>query len=265
VNNDYLLEVNEGADWMDCLLRSGRVLYDEVLFYGALKSTDGLRSCLGLKPTYEDIASKVKQMINLLFWPEEGNREALIKLCRSVDKDFETVLQAGTKPYYYAEIGLRRYDPRCDVYANTLAILFGVADRVKAKQILNFFQAEKVHEPFPVRVLHPPVQPTDAFRFWHFRDWGVMSWLQEPGNFQNGGIWPYVGGFYVILWPGSDAKRMLEKLACANKVGKIEWEFNEWLNLQGVPLGSPYQSWSAAMYILAYYSIQKKIKVLPQV
>ncbi|MCX6815892.1 MAG: glycogen debranching protein, partial [Candidatus Aenigmarchaeota archaeon] len=52
----------------------------------------------------------------------------------------------------------------------------------------------------------------------------------------------------------------LEKLAAANKLGKgkKDWEFNEWLTAAGVPMGSAYQSWSAAMFILAHEYVKGK-------
>jgi len=53
-----------------------------------------------------------------------------------------------------------------------------------------------------------------------------------PEQYHNGGIWPFVGGFYVaaLVKAGQHdrAARVLEKLAEVNRLGiEEEWEFNE--------------------------------------
>ena len=251
VNNDHLIEATEGEDWNDWLVRSGRILYDNVLFYKALKSYDEIRSILGLSSEYSKLQDEVRNSINLLLWPREKNIEMVRKKFgfSYIGKDFEIALQGGERPYYFAEIGFRKYDPRCDVYANTLSILFGVSDKEKTRSILNYFKSKKVDEPFPVRILDPPVYENDPFRIFYFRE-SDFPYSQKPGYGQNGGIWPFVGGFYVLMLKKMNFKfdDALKKLAEVN----IKTGFNEWLDWYGVPHGSHNQSWSAATYILAY-------------
>ena len=57
-NADWLIETNEGADWMDMLLRSGRVLYDNVLLYKALKDTDEILSILNLEVLWVTVSPR---------------------------------------------------------------------------------------------------------------------------------------------------------------------------------------------------------------
>ena len=259
LNNDTLLETHEGSDWMDLLVRSGRVLYDQVLYYKALLAADEILGILGKKRKYTVLSKNVRKNINLFFWPQQENVEVMKKMhgYSGVDKDFEAVLQCGEKGYYYADVGFRKYDPRCDVYANLLAVVFDVTEAQKASSILDHIQKENIATPYPVKVLDPPIT-NDGFRPFYFR-YTDLQHLQEPGNYHNGGIWPMAGCFYVMALKklGRDWQTALEKLAEANKVGKNgEWEFNEWLNPQGVPMGSSYQSWSAAMYILAYQYVK---------
>jgi glycogen debranching enzyme len=79
-----------------------------------------------------------------------------------------------------------------------------------------------------------------------------------PYQYHNGGIWPFIGGFYVtaLVKAGriDDAYKNLVKLAEANRRGKkVEWEFNEWLHgITGNPMGIVKQAWSAGMFIFAY-------------
>ncbi len=255
VNNDFLIETNEGSDWMDLLLRSGRVLYDNVLFYASLKACDKIRSVLGLNEKYEKIAEKVKNNINLFFWPEEKNLEKVRKKFgfTGIEKDFEIALRDGEKDYYFAEIGFRRYDPRCDVYANLLALIFEIPDEEKKKKILEHFKRIRVEDPYPVKVLFPPIYENDFFRPFYFRE-TELPYLQRPGNYHNGGIWPFVGGFYVCF---NKSKKTLKKLAELNKFSN----FCEWISLDCKTMGSKNQSWSAAMFILAYQVIKGKASI----
>jgi glycogen debranching enzyme len=264
LNNDYLLETHEGSDWMDLLVRSGRVLYDQVLYYKALQAADEILGISGKERKFTETAKQVVKNINLFFWPKAKNLETVRKLYgfSGVDKDFELVLQSGEKEYYYADVGFRKYDPRCDVYANLLAIVFDVAGPQRSVRIMDHIQTQSTAEPYPVKVLDPPIAD-DFFRPFYFRTTDLPH-LQLAGNYHNGGIWPMAGGFYVMALRklGRDWQTALQKLAEANKAGKGgEWEFNEWLSADGIPMGSAYQSWSAAMYILAYEYVKNKAKL----
>ena len=82
-----------------------------------------------------------------------------------------------------------------------------------------------------------------------------------PWQYHNGGIWPFVGGFWVMLLSRLGKEREawgeLEKLALVNRVN--DWEFNEWFQGQsGEPMGMARQSWNAALYILAYRALNDK-------
>jgi glycogen debranching enzyme len=258
-NGDFLIETNEGSDWMDLLLRSGRVLYSEVLYYAALRAADMISKELGMGEWYSGLADKVKESINLFFWPEKKNLKRITGMYgySGIENDFSTLLDEKGRDYYFAEVGFRRYDPRCDVLGNILSIIFGVADKGKTDLILRHLERERVHEPYPVKCLWPPIGESDPYRCFYFR-WTDLPHLQKPGNYHNGGIWPYIGGFYVVALKGAKKNhaRVLERLAEANRLGKNEYEFNEWLDCNGNPMGSAYQSWSAGTYILAYQYVK---------
>lgn len=259
-NGDFLIEINEGADWMDLLLRAGRVLYDEVLYYAALVFTDKIRKELGKDEAYSSIAAKVKENINLFFWPKEENLEKIVGEYgyTGIENDFKTALLKGEKDYYFAEIRFREADDRCDVYANCLAIIFDIADDQKKERIFQHFDKEKVYEPYPIKALWPPIRKEDPNWILHFR-WTTIPHFIIPGNHHNGGIWPYIGGFYIVALVKEGkmkkARIMLEKLAEAN----LKTDFNEWLDQEGKPGGSSFQSWSAAMYLFAYEAVEEEI------
>ncbi len=88
--------------------------------------------------------------------------------------------------------------------------------------------------------------------------------LNKPYHYHNGGIWAFLGGFYVAALVAADrqeyALEQLGKLVELNRQGiNQEWEFNEWAHGQsGRPMGFARQSWSAAMYIFAYDAVTQE-------
>jgi len=93
------------------------------------------------------------------------------------------------------------------------------------------------------------------------------QWRNPPFRYLNGGIWPFIGGFYVLALLKSGRKQLakaeLSRLAQANKLGlKTEWEFHEWINAKtGKPAGAVGQSWNAATYIMAYKVVLEGLPV----
>jgi glycogen debranching enzyme len=83
-----------------------------------------------------------------------------------------------------------------------------------------------------------------------------------PYQYHNGGIWPFVGGFWVMLLAKLGRKNLalkeLERFAAMNKVNN--WEFNEWFHgITGEPMGMTGQSWNAAMFVLAFHALRDNI------
>jgi glycogen debranching enzyme len=81
-------------------------------------------------------------------------------------------------------------------------------------------------------------------------------------QYHNGGIWPFVGGFWVtaLAASGDDkvARTELAKVARANALAG--WQFNEWLHGRTLaPSGMPGQSWNAAAFLMALRSLDKRI------
>lgn len=254
-NNDWLIETNEGSDWCDVLLHSGRVLYNNVLLYKALKDADEINSILGKEIKYEFIAENLKETINLFFWPTKNNINKIEELYNysGISEDIKIILQNMEEiNYYITDIGFRKYNPRFDSFANLLTILFDIANEEQKDKIFKYIENEKIYEPYPLKVLHPPVSRSDPFWCFYFRPTN-LPYLQEPGNYHNGGIWPFIGGFYIVALKkeGKYWKDKFNKLvACCEQEN---WSFPEWLTSDGKVAGSLNQSWSAAMLLYAWY------------
>jgi len=163
-------------------------------------------------------------------------------------------------PYYAAGSFKIYHDNRCDVLGNSLAILTGVASPTRARLIIDFIetrcgelraQGELVGDLPPC--FFPFMKPGDE-------DWRPRyAVYNRPGEYHNGGIWPFISGFYVAACVAVGrlelASRKLEALAELVKPwheNEVEWGFNEQVQAQtGKPIGRDWQTWSAAMFIYA--------------
>ncbi len=158
--------------------------------------------------------------------------------------------------------GDREEEQWFDSLGNILAVITGLASDKIAESILNYIDKEKINRPYPCKTIWPPIKAGD--KEWH--SYFSKCDSREPYHYSNAGIWPFIGGFYVValvkVKQYQKAVEELEKLTQANLLKLEGHEFNEWLDGQtGEPKGKPYQAWSAGAYIYAYECLRQK-KVL---
>jgi glycogen debranching enzyme len=87
-----------------------------------------------------------------------------------------------------------------------------------------------------------------------------------PGEYHNGGIWPFIAGFYVAALVAAKKHRLAEeKLLALTEIIRaarnkdVDFGFNEWLKAQdGQPMGQDWQTWSAALYLYAVKCVEEK-------
>jgi hypothetical protein len=157
-------------------------------------------------------------------------------------------------------------DERCDLLGNSLAILTGLAPRSRAVRMVAWIEAEceAMRHRHELAVALPPcffpfVLPTDS-------DWRPRyAIFNQPGDYHNGGVWPFVCGFYVAALVAAGRQRLAEEklLALAGLVkpareAKVAYGFNEWFKAQtGAPSGQDWQSWSASMFLYAAACVEQ--------
>jgi glycogen debranching enzyme len=261
-NGCGLLEVHEAADWADLLANRFNILYDNALWYAALRAMAAMAETLGEDGArYAEMAADVRHKLRIVLWvgPESENEWG--PTCPGHTEWRHTLSQVDPvlvkRPFFLPYVAFRDYGDYCDVFGNLLAVLFGVANPAQERRILNYLHQVGVAEPYPVRVLHPVIYPGSK----DWREYYRNNNLNLPDQYHNGGIWPFVGGFYVAVLVKTgrleEARRQLEKLAEVNQLGvEEEWEFNEWCHGRtGRPMGYPHQAWSAGMYVYAYHCV----------
>jgi glycogen debranching enzyme len=104
--------------------------------------------------------------------------------------------------------------------------------------------------------------PPCLFPYQRHGDWDYrprIERLNPPGCYANGGVWPFICGFYVAALVAAGRMDLAEKklialteLVRGGKNPALGFGFNEWHQAQdGLPKGNDWQTWSAALYIYA--------------
>jgi hypothetical protein len=218
---------------------------------------------------WDAMADDVRHKLRIVLWVGVENQAEWGPECPGHTEWKHTLSQVDPvlvkRPFFLPYVAFRDFGDYCDVFGNLLTILFGVANPAQEKRILDYMHQVAIAEPYPVRVLHPVIQPGNK----DWREYYRNNNLNLPEQYHNGGIWPFVGGFYVatLVKTGrmEEAQLQLEKLAEVNRQGiEDEWEFNEWCHGRtGKPMGYPHQAWSAGMYIFAYRCVNDgKVPIL---
>jgi glycogen debranching enzyme len=191
----------------------------------------------------------------------QGEKAKAGKLRTLVNRTSETRLWNGDYYYAYRWKNHNRYKEVGDWFdslGNLLAIYFGLASKSKSERIISYIAKHKINKPYPVRTIYPPIREGSEYWEDYYKDCDAG----KPHQYLNGGIWTYIGGFYVLalikLKMYDEARVALRSLAEANlKANK----FPEWIDPTDKSTHGRLQAWSAGLYMLAYESLKKR-KVL---
>ena len=171
------------------------------------------------------------------------------------------------KPYYAFWSYKIHSSERFDLLGNSLAILSGIASPSRAEEMISWIEEEctGMRKRGELAVDLPPnffpfIEPEDPD--WHVR----YSVYNKPGEYHNGGIWPFICGFYVAALVAAKrytlAREKLVALTHSIKISNtrsVDFGFNEWLKAQdGKALGQDWQTWSAALYLYAVKCVEEK-------
>ncbi len=246
VDQTGIVSMQEGADWQDLFCTRGKGLYLNCLYVLALRAA-------GLHEQAQQVSDKV----NRTFW-YRGDGDMLTPLAHTFSTEnagrFDSLGRKRWLPekkyltreqYYLPYIGFRAVGEWFDTLGNLLAILSGIADPVRSGIVLDFIDRHNMADT-PIRSLTPAIHPGDT-------DWrDYYGTLNAPHCYHNGGIWPFIGGFYIaaLVKAGrlTQAEAAFDKLTELNRAG----EFNEWHHGETLePRGVKAQAWSAGMYLFA--------------
>ncbi|WP_040299157.1 glycoside hydrolase 100 family protein, partial [Arcticibacter svalbardensis] len=152
-----------------------------------------------------------------------------------------------------------------DLLGNSIAILSGLAPVTRANEMITWIEEEcaAMKKSGDLAVDLPP----NFFPFTHPEDPDWMPRYEEfnkPGDYHNGGIWPFIEGFYISALVAAgrlDLARkklfVLTDLITLSQNEDLEFGFNEWHKAQdGTTHGQDWQTWSAALYLYAVKCVE---------
>jgi len=241
-----LLQQNEASDWADIMPRSGFVLYTNALWYHVKRLFDLPH------------ADTTRESFNGLFHPFSAGLAEYRRARLLVDY---VLRKARDRDLYLSFVNFSFFGEEGDVFGNLLGVLLDLAEPRAARRILDVLQRARVNDPYPVRVVMRPIRRGSfLWRPYMSRHRQNYAW-----QYHNGGIWPMVGGFWVVALAqhvGRDAARAdLVKLAQACRLRN--WSFHEWLHgRKATPRGMPGQSWNAAAFLMAEHSLRMGVNPL---
>lgn len=171
------------------------------------------------------------------------------------------------KPYY-ALYSYKIYNSdRFDLVGNSWAILSGVASPSRSRDMVSWIEAEcrglREREDLAADLppcLFPYILPEHP-------DWNRRyDTYNRPGEYHNGGLWPYACGLYIAACVAAGRHKLaaqrlvsLTHLVKLAKQPNLHWGFNEWIKSQnGEPCGQDWQTWSAAMYLYAADCVERQ-------
>jgi glycogen debranching enzyme len=236
------------------------------LYVAALRRASAAAAQLGAAVRFQEWTERAvsaASRVNELFW-YRGNGDLTPHLQHSFTTPNASADALGRKrrlpekklladsKYYLPYLSFRDVGEWFDTFGNLMAILAGVADSERSALILDLMRREGLADP-PAKSIYPAIQPGDA-------DWReYYGALNAPHHHHNGGVWPFLGGFYVaaLVKVGLDreAEEALERLARLNLDGR----FNEWHHGEtSQPMGVECQAWSAGMFLYAAACVRRK-------
>ncbi len=259
VDHTGLISIQEASDWQDLFCTRGKGLYVNCLRVIALRRAAqlaGIRGKERLAARWLEQAGAAGEAINRTLW-YAGDGDMLRHVSHSFstpDPQRDSLGRRRRLPskrilvdaeYYLPYVSFREVGEWFDSLGNLMAILAGVADEARGAHVLDFIARHNLAE-HPLKAIYPPVEPGEP-------DWrDYYGTLNLPDHYHNGGIWPFLGGFYVAalvkMGRYEEAEAALIRLARLN----LQGDFNEWHDGRTAePKGVHEQAWSAGMLLFA--------------
>jgi len=246
--DNYLVAQQPTSDWRDEQWVMGYGLYVNTLVYSYLR----------LFKQYEEADQLLKQMKH--FTVTGG----------IIHRHVHEGLVVPHKPYFALWSYKVYSSERFDLLGNSLAILSGLASPSRAEEMIDWIEEEclSMKKKGQLALDLPPnffpfIKPGEPD--WHSR----YKKFNMPGEYHNGGIWPFIVGFYITALVAAKKYQLAEeKLLVLTEVvkssntklnKKLKFGFNEWLKAQnGKPKGQNWQTWSAALYLYAAKCVEER-------
>ncbi|MEX0931740.1 MAG: hypothetical protein WDZ88_03240 [Candidatus Paceibacterota bacterium] len=244
LNGRGFVYIPPGGDWADEYVNAGYVLYDEVLYYLALK---GAGSVFEDKKLQEK-AEYLKNMIQVNFLPKEENQGSEFIFHKRM---FEMTLEAKV-PYPLSFISNVGVGTHFDTFGISLSIISGLLSDSEIESVANTLEqyATSANKILPAFI---PVIEKGTCEWDDLVKNHLYEFRNVPHEYHNGGRWPLVHGWFLGAVPFAfgGAETMAEVFDAEG------YTFPEFYHGQsGVPRGVTQLGFSASAFIIAHQKEQ---------
>jgi len=227
-DHDGLVDAHFLADWMDSILKRGKIFNLNVIYYVALRAGEAIKLALASPEgaeAYRRAAGRTYERVQSAFWNGEYFSDWV----------------HGTKRGGFSTDG------------NVLAMLFGVATPEQSRRILGYITARGLDRDTPIRTCDP------VYQWWRVFP---MYFLAGIPDYHRTLIWPWQGTLNAI-----NKARLGDRagaVADLSRVGEwyVRWNaVNEVYGADGRPLSRRFYraevpfAWNAGVYVHAVHEL----------
>lgn len=264
-NNRGLLFIPPTGDWADEYLQSGYVLYDQLLYYQALRSICLIHNQYHQTEdhTLAEKAVHLKHLIQGNYWfcddddlPDDMYHRVLYEKGRKALPQ----KQGSYWLPYFSPLG---YGYRFDALANSLTMLLGIGSDEQNEALDGYIANQVCVSKTPLLPAFCPVITPKDERWEDLQMTFSYQFKNEPYEYHNGGLWPMVNGFYAAALAQrgkeNEARRVLTAIHEANRLPaensdgeETDWSFPEYVHGKKFTAGGVQpMGWSAAGALIA--------------
>ena len=251
-NRRGLVYVPQGGDWADEYTLHGYVLSIQLLRLWALRCHAQTVDA----PASAQRAGELAELIRANYWPRRRQVDAAAVYHQRAHRLY--LEEHGEPDHWLATLTPGGYSGQFDALSNALSVLLGLPDKDQCRRLLD--HGQKISESLPLRMVPsfwPPVAEGEPG--WRelqasYKD----TFSNAPCQYQNGGVWPMVGGWWGLALCAAErtaeARTLLDAVHAFNRkelqAGE-DWGFYEYGHARtGTPGGVRFCSWSAAGAVL---------------
>lgn len=227
-DNDSLVEVGVLSDWMDSIIKWGKLLHINVLYFKALNDFSDIANIVGrdeLSGSYQILAGQTKQAINQQFW----------------NGQFYIDWRRGNKTGGFCADG------------NVLAILLKVASKEQSQLIFDYIDKQGLELEAGLHTIFPSYKWYNVLPNYYF--YGIA-------DYHNKLLWPWITSLYSLTkWRHDQKESAINTLYSVAQLFLKKGFIGEVYEINGTPVRRYiYQSevpfaWNAAAFIYAVKSL----------
>jgi glycogen debranching enzyme len=222
IDNDGLLEQSHNEDWMDTILRAGKIVYSQGCWILALKDLSNLLVTAGKQNESDRIrrmAEKAIQAVDQILWSEEDGAYIDIQETYDIGSPYRTLTQ---------DISM---------------YLVAISENSAGENLTNNGEESLLIEKNSGRNLHRANRTLDALknRVWK-KKWPLVTevelkstgpWVLKPYQYHNHSFWPWTTGIEMLARSRFDrsieeGNLLLSTLASESNLHMHS--FYEWIN-----------------------------------